>query len=52
MHLQECFAYLGYTEGDFPVSERVSNEILSLPMNAYITPEEQEYVCDELKKLL
>ena len=52
MHLQECFAYLGYTEGDFPVSERVSKEIFSLPMNAYITPEEQEYVCDELKKLL
>ena len=52
MHLQECFAYLGYTEGDFPVSERISKEIFSLPMNAYITPEEQEYVCDELKKLL
>lgn len=52
MHLQECFEYLGYKEGDFPVSESVSKEIISLPMNPYISPEEQEYVCNELKKLL
>ena len=52
MHLQECFEYLGYKKGDFPVSESVSKEIISLPMNPYIRPEEQEYVCNELKKLL
>lgn len=52
MHLQECFEYLGYKKGDFPVSESVSKEIISLPMNPYISPEEQEYICNELKKLL
>ena len=31
LHLQPCFAYLGYSEGSCPESERASNEILSLP---------------------
>jgi UDP-2-acetamido-2-deoxy-ribo-hexuluronate aminotransferase len=52
MHLQECFKYLNHQKGDFPVSERVSKEIISLPMNPHIRPEEQEYICNELKKLL
>ena len=33
LHLQECFKYLGYQKGDFPVSELISSEIMSLPMN-------------------
>jgi UDP-2-acetamido-2-deoxy-ribo-hexuluronate aminotransferase len=39
LHLQECFIYLGYKKGEFPISEIVSNEIMSLPMNPYITDE-------------
>jgi UDP-2-acetamido-2-deoxy-ribo-hexuluronate aminotransferase len=49
LHLQECFEYLGYKEGDFPVSEVVSNEIMSLPMNPYLTAEEIKYIKEELK---
>ncbi|HBF33262.1 TPA: transcriptional regulator [Candidatus Sumerlaeota bacterium] len=32
LHLQPCFAYLGYKEGDFPVAERVSKRVISLPI--------------------
>jgi len=44
LHLQECFSYLNYKEGDFPVAERVSQEIMSLPMNPYLTDDEIGYV--------
>ena len=48
LHLQDCFAYLGYQKGDFPISERVSNEIMSLPMNPYLREDEQEFIVKEL----
>lgn len=52
LHLQKCFQYLGYKLGDFSISERVSNEIMSLPMNPYLTEEEQNYICKELIAIL
>jgi UDP-2-acetamido-2-deoxy-ribo-hexuluronate aminotransferase len=48
LHLQECFMYLGYKKGDFPISEIVSEEIMSLPINPYVTDEEIEYISKEL----
>jgi UDP-2-acetamido-2-deoxy-ribo-hexuluronate aminotransferase len=48
LHLQECFAYLGYEKGDFPIAEQVSSEIMSLPMNPYLTDDEIEYVSGTL----
>ena len=48
LHLQECFRYLGYKEGDFPIAEKISKEILSLPMNPYLTEEEIEYIISNL----
>ena len=44
LHLQECFTYLGHQKGDFPIAELISDEILSLPMNPYITDEEIAYI--------
>jgi dTDP-4-amino-4,6-dideoxygalactose transaminase len=32
LHLQPCFAYLGYKEGAFPESERAAKEVISLPV--------------------
>jgi UDP-2-acetamido-2-deoxy-ribo-hexuluronate aminotransferase len=46
--LQECFRYLGYKRDDFPVAERVSQEIMSLPMNPDLSDEEIEYITKEL----
>jgi UDP-2-acetamido-2-deoxy-ribo-hexuluronate aminotransferase len=40
LHLQECFGYLGYKQGDFPIAEKVSKEIMSLPMNPYVSDDE------------
>ena len=48
LHLQECFIYLGYKEGDFPISEKVSKEIMSLPMNPYVSDEKIEYIVGNL----
>ena len=52
LHLQECFNYLSYKKGDFPVSEVISKEIMSLPMNPYLTSLEQNYIIKELQSLL
>lgn len=48
LHLQECFTYLGYKIGDFPISEIVANEIMSLPMNPYLGKEEIRYIVGNL----
>jgi dTDP-4-amino-4,6-dideoxygalactose transaminase len=48
LHLQKCFAYLGHKEGDFPVAERVSKEILALPMYPELRDDEIDRVCDEI----
>ncbi|MCK9491403.1 MAG: DegT/DnrJ/EryC1/StrS family aminotransferase [Sulfurimonas sp.] len=47
LHLQECFLYLGYKKGNFPISEIVADEIMSLPMNPYVKDEEIEYIARE-----
>jgi len=36
LHLQQAFKYLGYSKGDFPVSEAVAKEIFSVPMHPYL----------------
>lgn len=43
-HLAECYSRLGYSNGDLPITEKYSNEILSLPLYNGMTNEEVDYV--------
>ena len=52
LHLQECFTYLGYKKGDFPIAEAVSSKIMSLPMNPYVTDEEVDYIKESITNVL
>jgi len=49
LHLQECFNYLDYKQGDFPISEKAAEEMLSLPIFPELNREEIEYICDSIK---
>jgi len=50
-HEQPVFEHLGYTYGDFPESEKASNEVLSLPMHPFLSEEEQNEIVETLVKI-
>ncbi len=49
LHLQQCFAYLGYKAGAFPESERASKEVLSLPVYPELTSVQQDEVIEAVR---
>lgn len=50
LHLQPCFKHLGYKKGDFPVTEKLAEQGLSLPMFPELTDEQLQYVTDKIKE--
>ena len=48
LHLQPSFQYLGYKNGDFPVSEKCSSEVLSLPLYPELSDDDVELICSEV----
>lgn len=51
IHLQEAYKHLGYKKGDFPIAEKMANEVLSLPMWVGLKKEKNKMVCKFIKKL-
>ncbi len=49
LHRQECFAYLGYGEGEFPESERAAAETFALPLYPGLTETQQAYVVEMIE---
>ena len=52
LHLQKAYRNLGYKQGDFPVTEKIASEILSLPMYPQLTNAQQEKVVQTVKECL
>src|SRR6059058_3222124 len=52
IHLQEAAQFLGYRKGDLPATERVANEVLSLPMYAELTDAQAEQVASAVKEFM
>jgi UDP-2-acetamido-2-deoxy-ribo-hexuluronate aminotransferase len=48
LHLQECFEYLNYKLGAFPVAEKAAREVISLPMNPFLTESELDFIAENV----
>ncbi|MDP0501745.1 MAG: DegT/DnrJ/EryC1/StrS family aminotransferase [Verrucomicrobiota bacterium JB022] len=48
LHQQECFAYLGHKEGEFPEAELAAQEVLALPVHPHLSADDQDYVIEQL----
>ena len=52
LHLQQCFQYLKYKQNDFPISEKASNEVISIPMNPFLTNDQIDYIVLKIQENL
>ncbi|MEO8664346.1 MAG: DegT/DnrJ/EryC1/StrS family aminotransferase [Ignavibacteria bacterium] len=50
LHFQKCFEYKGHKKGDFPVTEKLAEECLSLPIYPHMQDEQIEYVSEKIKE--
>jgi UDP-2-acetamido-2-deoxy-ribo-hexuluronate aminotransferase len=51
LNLQECFRYLKSKHDDFPISEKASKEVISLPMNSFLDDGQIDYIVNNVMKL-
>jgi dTDP-4-amino-4,6-dideoxygalactose transaminase len=49
LHRQPCFAAMGFDPRDFPVCERYTAELLSLPLFTGMTSDQLNYVCEGVR---
>ena len=50
IHLQEASKFLGYKKGSFPVTEKQSSQILTLPINQFLKKSEIIYICKSINE--
>ena len=48
LHLQNAYKSLGYQKGDFPITEELSNIVLSLPMHTELTDEQLKFIASKV----
>ncbi len=48
LHIQKCFSDLSYKEGDFPVAEKIAQEVLALPIYPELTSEQQDFIISSI----
>jgi dTDP-4-amino-4,6-dideoxygalactose transaminase len=51
LHLQEVYKSLNYTLGDFPIAEKISSEVLCLPIHPHMTMAQVDFVVEKLKRI-
>ena len=49
-HLSEAYQELGYHIGDFPVTEKMANSFLSIPMGPHLSGEDADYVIEKIQE--
>jgi dTDP-4-amino-4,6-dideoxygalactose transaminase len=49
LHLQPCYTFLGHNKGDFPVSERLAEQSLALPVHSELGADDIEYICETIR---
>jgi len=50
LHVQECFAYLNHQKGDFPVSEKAAEQVISIPIYSELAEEQLAFVAETIRK--
>ncbi|MCF8378480.1 MAG: DegT/DnrJ/EryC1/StrS family aminotransferase [Bacteroidales bacterium] len=50
LHLQEAYKNLGYVEGDFPITEKICTEVLSLPMHTELDELQLKYITESVNE--
>ncbi|MBC8045751.1 MAG: DegT/DnrJ/EryC1/StrS family aminotransferase [Fimbriimonadaceae bacterium] len=52
LHLSAAYKIYGYNDGDFPVSEKIAGQVLSLPMHTELDEEQIDFICEAIKEFV
>lgn len=52
IHMQKAYEFLNYKKGDLPASEKVAEQVISLPMSSFLQQEDQDIVINKIKEFI